>query len=147
MRRPSIFYGWIVLAGGFAIILVGYAMRNTFSVFYPVIVSDFGWTRGGTALMYSLTLLAYGLFSPVAGRLADKFHPKYVLAAGGLVIGGGIALCSLATSVWYFYIVYGLVAAIGLSLIGITPLVSVLSHWFGSKRGVWYSGCWGPDSV
>ncbi len=135
MGRPSIFYGWIVLAGGFAIILVGYAMRNTFSVFYPVIVSDFGWTRGGTALMYSLTLLAYGLFSPVAGRLADRFHPKYVLAAGGLVIGGGIALCSLATSVTYFYIVYGVVAAIGLSLIGITPLVSVLSHWFGSKRG------------
>lgn len=128
-------YGWVVLASGFTIMLVGYAMRNTFSVFYPVIVSDFGWTRGGTALMYSLTLLSYGLFAPIAGRLADRFHPKYVLATGGLLVGGGIALCSMANSVWYFYIVYGMVVAIGLSLIGITPLISVLSHWFGSKRG------------
>ncbi len=135
MRRPPFFYGWIVLAGGFAIMLLGYAMRNTFSVFYPVIVSDFGWTRGGTALMYSVTLLAYGLFSPVAGRLADRFHPKYVLATGGLVVGGGIALCSVANSVWFFYIIYGILVAIGLSLIGLTPLISVLSHWFGSKRG------------
>ncbi len=135
MRRPAISYGWVVLASGFTIMLVGYAMRNTFSVFYPVIVSDFGWTRGGTALMYSLTLLAYGLFAPIAGRLADRFHPRYVLATGGLLVGGGIALCSLANSIWYFYIVYGIVVAVGLSLIGITPLISVLSHWFGSKRG------------
>ena len=38
MRRPHIFHGWFVLAGGFTITVVAYAMRNTFSVFYPVIV-------------------------------------------------------------------------------------------------------------
>jgi MFS family permease len=135
MKPARISYAWIVLAAGFTIILVGYAMRNTFSVFYPVIVSDFGWTRGSTALMYSLTILVYGLFAPVAGGLADKFHPKYVLATGGLVVGCGIALCSTADSVWHFYLVYGVMVAIGLSLIGITPVISVLSHWFGSKRG------------
>ncbi len=135
VRRPAISYGWVVLAAGFAIMLLGYAMRNTFSVFYPVIVFDFGWTRGGTALMYSLTLLSYGMFAPIAGRLADRFHPRYVLATGGLLVGGGIALCSLANSVWFFYFFYGIVVAIGLSLIGITPLISVLSHWFGSRRG------------
>lgn len=135
MKSSRFWYGWVVLAAGFTIILVGYAMRNTFSVFYPVIVSDFGWTRGSTALMYSITLLSYGLFAPIAGGLADKFHPRYVLATGGLIVGCGIALCSVADSVWHFYLIYGVMVAIGLSLIGITPLISVLSHWFGSKRG------------
>jgi MFS family permease len=135
VKRPQFFYGWAVLAAGFVIILVGYAMRNTFSVFYPVIVSDFGWTRGSTALMYSMTILAYGLFAPVAGGLADRFKPKYVLATGGLIVGGGIALCSMPTSIWHFYIIYGLIVAIGTSLIGITPVISVVSHWFGSNRG------------
>ncbi|NLE94995.1 MAG: MFS transporter [Dehalococcoidia bacterium] len=128
-------YRWIALAAGFTIILVGYAMRNTFSVFYPVIVSDFGWTRGSTALMYSLTLLVYGLFAPVAGGLADRFQPRYVLAMGGVVVGSGIALCSTPTSVWHFYIIYGIIVAVGTSLIGITPVISVVSHWFGSNRG------------
>jgi MFS family permease len=135
VRRPQIFYGWGVLAAGFAITMMAYAMRNTFSVFYPVIVSEFGWTRGGTALMYSLALLSYGLFAPLAGTLADRFKPKYVLALGGLIVGGGLALCSVASSVWHFYLIYGVMVAIGTSLIGLTPLISVLSHWFGSKRG------------
>lgn len=134
MRRPHVFRGWLVLVGGFAITIVAYAMRNTFSVFYPVIVSDFGWTRGSTALMFSLALLSYGLFAPVAGTLADRFRPRYVLALGGLVVGGGLALCSLASSVWHFYLIYGVLVATGTSLIGITPLMSVLSHWFGSRR-------------
>ncbi len=135
MRRPGIFYGWVVLAAGFTLILCGYAMRNTFSVFYPVIVTEFGWTRGSTAIMYSLTILSYGLFAPVAGGLADRLNPKVVLAVGGTIVGGGIALCSLATSVSYFYVVYGVLVAVGLSLIGITPLTAVLTHWFGSGRG------------
>lgn len=135
MKPSQDSYRWIALAAGFTIILVGYAMRNTFSVFYPVIVSDFGWTRGSTALMYSMTILAYGLFAPVAGGLADRFQPRYVLALGGMVVGAGIALCSTPTSVWHFYLVYGVVVAIGTSLIGITPIISVVSHWFGSNRG------------
>ncbi len=133
MRRPRISHKWIVLAGGFTITIVAYAMRNTFSVFYPVIVSDFGWTRGSTALMFSLALLSYGLFAPVAGTLADRYRPRYVLALGGVVVGGGLALLSLASSVWHFYLIYGVLVAIGTSLIGITPLMSVLSHWFGSR--------------
>ncbi len=135
MRWSRDSYRWVALAAGFSIILVGYAMRNTFSVFYPVIVSDFGWTRGSTALMYSLTILAYGLFAPVAGGLADRFQPRYVLAAGGVVVGSGIALCSTPTSVWHFYIIYGVIVAVGTSLIGITPVISVVSHWFGTNRG------------
>ena len=135
MNRPHVFYGWVVLAAGFVITMMGYAMRNTFSVFYPVIVTDFGWTRGGTALMYSLALLSYGLFAPVAGSLADRFRPRYVLALGGIIVGGGLALCSVASAAWHFYLIYGVLVAIGTSLIGLTPLISVLSHWFGSRRG------------
>ena len=134
MRRPHISRKWVVLAGGFTITVVAYAMRNTFSVFYPVIVSDFGWTRGSTALMFSLSLLSYGLFAPIAGTLADRFRPRYVLALGGVVVGGGLALCNLASSAGHFYLLYGVLVAIGTSLIGITPLMSVLSHWFGSRR-------------
>jgi len=134
VKRPHIFHGWFVLAGGFTITIVAYAMRNTFSVFYPVIVTDFGWTRGSTALMFSVALLSYGLFAPVAGTLADRFKPGYVLALGGVVVGLSLALCSQATAVSHFYLIYGVLTAIGTSLIGITPLMSVLSHWFGSRR-------------
>ena len=136
VHKSRISYGWVVVATGFTIILVGYAVRNTFTVFYPVIVDDFGWTRGITAIMYSLTMLSYGLVAPFAGSLVDRFSPKLVFSAGGLVIGGGIALCSTATSVWHFYLFYGVMVAAGLSLIGFTPLSSLITHWFSGKKAM-----------
>jgi len=136
MRRPPIYYGWIVLAAGFIIMLLGYAVRNTFTVFYPVIVDDFGWARGNTAIMYSLTMLCYGLVAPIAGSLVDRFSPRVVLSIGGLIVGGSIALCGLATEMWHFYVLYGVMVAIGLSLIGFTPLSTILTHWFAHRKGL-----------
>ncbi|TFH36435.1 MAG: MFS transporter [Dehalococcoidia bacterium] len=130
MKFPRLNYGAVVLATGFTMTLVGYAIRNTFTVFYPVIVDDFGWSRGGTAIMYSLTMLSYGLVAPLAGGLTDRVNPKIVFSIGGLVVGGGIALCSLAQSMWHFYLFYGVMVAVGLSLIGFTPLSSLITHWF-----------------
>ncbi len=135
MTRPRLYYGWVVLATGFIVIMLGYAMRNTFSVFYPVIVQDFGWTRGITAIMYSITLLCYGLVAPAAGGLVDRFNPKYILAAGGLIVGSGVAMCSLATQTWHFYLLYGVMVAVGLSLIGITPLSTIVTNWFPQRKG------------
>jgi len=115
---------------------VGYALRNTFTVFYPEIVEEFGWGRGSTALMFSITILVYGWMAPVVGGLVDRFDPRLVLSVGACIAGGGIALCSLASSQWQFYLLYGVVVAIGLSMIGTTPLSTILSNWFVRKRGL-----------
>jgi hypothetical protein len=44
MRLP--FYGWIIVAVTMAI---GVNVRTAFSLFYPPIISEFGWERGVTA--------------------------------------------------------------------------------------------------
>jgi len=136
MTPGRLYYGWVVVAGAFLITLAGYAVRNTFTVFYPVIVDDFGWTRGDTAIMYSLTMLCYGMVAPIAGGLVDRFSPKLVFSIGGIIIGSGIALCSMATQLWHFYLCYGVMVAVGLSLIGFTPLSSVVTHWFAQRRAM-----------
>ena len=112
------------------------SLRNSFTVFYPVIVADFGWTRGITAIMYSITLLCYGFVAPVAGRLVDRFDPRIVLSIGGLIVGGGMALCSITTETWHFYLFYGVMVATGLSLIGMTPLSTIITDWFPRHRGM-----------
>ena len=136
MKSPRISYGWVVLATGFVIMLLGYAIRNTFTVFYPVIVNDFGWARGNTAIMYTLTMLCYGLVAPLAGSLVDRLNPKIVIASGGLIVSGGIALCGQATAMWHFYLLYGVMVAVGLSLMGFTPLSAIITHWFSHRKGL-----------
>jgi MFS family permease len=132
----GIFYGWVVLGAAFITVVLGYAIRNSFAVFYPAIVEEFSWGRGSTALMFSISFLIYGLVSPLAGALVDRFGPRRVLPLGGLIAGVGVALCSLATAQWQFFLFYGGIAAIGLSLAGWTPLTTIVSNWFVKKRGL-----------
>ncbi len=130
------FYGWVILAVGFITIVGGYVCRNTFSVFYPAIVDEFGWGRGNTALIFSINVLVYGLFAPFAGSLVDRFRPRYVLAMGALIMGLGVSLCSVATEKWQFYVLYGVVASIGLSMAGWTPVVALVGNWFVRRRAL-----------
>jgi len=134
--RGSIFYGWIILSIAFITLVLGYAIRNTFSVFYPAIVENFGWGRGNTALMFSITMVVYGFLAPVSGSLVDRFGPRLILPVGAFIVGGGVALCSIATAQWHFYLSYGIMVAAGLSLTGWTPLTAIVSNWFVKKRAL-----------
>jgi len=135
-KREGIYYGWIVLTIAFITLVLGYAIRNTFSVFYPTIVKEFGWERGNTALMFSITFIVYGAVSPLAGSLVDRFGPRLILPIGASIMGVGIALCSTASTQWHFYLFYGVMVAVGLSLVGWTPLSVIISNWFINKRGL-----------
>lgn len=140
MKKPSaIFYGWVILAVAFINIALGYTIRNSFAVFYPTIVEEFGWPRGDTAIMFSIAVITYGLMAPVAGSLVDRFKPRVLLSIGACIMGAGTVLCSLATARWQFYVFYGVIAAIGLSITGWTPLTAIMSNWFVKKRGLAFS--------
>jgi len=134
--RHRFFYGWIVLAVGFITLVGGFVCRNTFSVFYPVIVEQFGWTRGDTAIIFSISILVYGLIAPFAGALADRFKPRFVLAAGAILAGTGMACCSFASERWQFYLLYGVIAATGLSIAGFAPVATVVANWFYRRRAL-----------
>ena len=137
MNKPdNTSYRWVVLVVAFITLVLGYAIRNCFSVFYPTIVEEFGWQRGNTALIFSSSIIVYGLSAPLAGGLVDRFSPRVILPIGAVILGGGMALCSQAATQWEFYFYYGVMVAVGLSLAGWTPLTTILSSWFANNRGL-----------
>ena len=105
-------------------------------MFYPAIVDDFGWSRGSAAIMFSLSILVYGLLSPLAGSLVDKTKPHVVVAIGVTLLAGCVALCSLATQEWQFYLLYGVIGAVGVAMMGITVLAATVMPWFTSRRAL-----------
>jgi MFS family permease len=114
----------------------GFALRNAFSVFYPAVVADFGWSRGSAAIMFSLSILVYGLLSPIAGGLVDRYKPQVLVSLGVVVLAGCVALCSLATEQWQFYLLYGVIGAVGVAMMGITALSATVMPWFGRRRAL-----------
>lgn len=135
-KKPPFFYGWIVLAVAFVAQALCMGARNSFSVFYVEILNEFGWRRAGTAGIFSVNLIVYGITAPVTGALVDRFGPKKVLLTGGAILTFALMACSMADTVYHFYLLFGIASGIGASLIGYSANAPVLAHWFIRRRGM-----------
>jgi MFS family permease len=72
MRLPF-FHGWIIIAVTFVTMVIGVNARTAFSLFYPLIISEFGWERGVTAGAFSFGFVVSGVVSPLIGHMMDPF--------------------------------------------------------------------------
>jgi MFS family permease len=124
----------IVLAAGFAILLVLYGAQYSFGVFLKPILTDFGWTRAATAGAYSLNAIVFAISSVFAGKLSDRFSPGIVMTACGIIVSTGYFLMSQFTTLWQIYLIYGVLLSIGTAGVFIT-LLSTVAKWFITRMG------------
>ncbi|HEY82734.1 MAG TPA: MFS transporter [Dehalococcoidia bacterium] len=130
------FYGWVIVGIATMGMMLVYGTRHSFSVFFPPILQEFGWSRGSTALMLSLNIFIYGLTAPVAGSLADRWKPRLVVLMGILLLALAMASCAFANELWHFYLLFGLLMPIGTACSGWPMLSPVLANWFSKRRGL-----------
>ena len=135
VKRSPLFYGWIIVGIGVIGMTLTYGTRHSFSVFFPEILNEFGWSRGSTALMLSLNILIYGFTAPFAGFLVDRWKPRRVLLIGVMILSFTTASCAFATELWHFYILFGFLVPIGIALSGWPVLAPTIANWFTKKRG------------
>jgi sugar phosphate permease len=131
----SIYYGWIVLATSFLIIAPMATLIASFSIFQVAVLDEFKWSHGSFAIALSIFLLFTGLAMPVAGGLIDRFGPRRVMPIGAIITALGLMLMSQSTSLWHFYVTYGVLGAVGSSLLQHTPLTALVANWFVRYRG------------
>lgn len=137
MEKPTgFFYGWVIVAMSVVSSILVYGIRNSFAVFFPYILDEFGWERGRTAIMLSLNILIYGSLAPVAGSLADRWKPRKVLLIGLTILGLATAGCSLAQNLLHFYILFGILMPLGNAFCGWPLMAPALSNWFIKRRGL-----------
>jgi MFS family permease len=130
-----IYYGWIVVAACFLVIAPTAPLFSSFSIFQAPILDEFHWSRGSFAITFSIYLVVGGIAAPIAGGLIDRFGPRRVMPIGALLTALGLILTSRSSSIWHFYVAYGLMAAAGSSLLQIVPLTALVANWFVRYRG------------
>jgi sugar phosphate permease len=136
IKRSRFFYGWVVVGISLMSTLLIYGMRHSFSVFFPYILDEFGWNRGSTAIMLSLSILIYGLSALVAGRLGDRWKPRKVMPIGLIVLGLATVGCGFANRLSHFYLFFGILMPIGSAFCGWPLLAPAITNWFVKKRGL-----------
>jgi len=132
-RRP--FYGWIVVAGGFLVLFMAYGTQYAFGIFFGALLGEFGWSRASLSGAFSLYTVAYSACGLLAGRLIDRWGPRTVIALGGGFLGLGLIGMSRTTALWHPYVLYGVVAALGMST-AYVPCAATAARWFVKRRGL-----------
>jgi len=132
-ERPSR-YGWVVVAVSATVNSLAWSVRSTFAVFYVALIGEFGWRRGEAALGYSLSWLLLLIFSPLAGSLYDRWGARLLVPLGGLLLGAALALTGLVTTLWQYYLAFGVLAGAGIACIQV-PAAAIVGRWFVRSRG------------
>lgn len=135
-HRGRIYYGWVIVTVCFLVMTLIAPMLASFSIFYVAILEDMKWSRADTALALSFYFIISGLTSPVAGGLVDRFGPRVVMPVGAVVTSGAFLWISQMSAPWHFYAAFGIVGAIGATMLNLVPLTTVVSNWFVRNRGL-----------
>jgi MFS family permease len=130
----KLFYGWLVVAGGFAVTFIGFGCVYSFSAFIDSLQHDFGASRGSVSLVFSLAGFLYFTIGMVSGPLADRFSSRRVALVGMILIGVGLALASVAHSLAGVYAAYGLGIGLGVGF-SYVPAMGAVQRWFVKHRG------------
>lgn len=126
--------GWLVLVASSVCMLTVWVAYVTFSVFFPVMEQEFGWSRTDISGAVSLGFIVSGVVGLIVGGIADKYGPR-VLLIGCLFVGLATILSSWLNSLWQWYIFITLGLGVGMG--GFYPvLTATVSRWFPTKRGL-----------
>jgi MFS family permease len=131
--RETFFYGYIVVIAAFSIMVVSWAIYNSFGVFFTPLLNEFGWERATTSGAFSLSMFIYGVLGVVVGALNDRFGPRVVLTLCGLLLGLGYLLMSQLSALWQLYLFLGVIVGVAMSGVWV-PQLSTVARWFVKRR-------------
>ena len=131
------YYGWLVLglsgAGAFvATAIAGVVLGGVQSY----ILEDTNWSRTSIGLAASCGVWASGLCAPFAGRLADRYGPRWLMPTGLIILGLSMIAIGGVHTAWQFFLAAVIGRAISQPfLIGVVPRTMAV-NFFNRRRNI-----------
>jgi MFS family permease len=130
------FYGWVVVAVAFITMGIGVNSRTAFSLLFPPILDEFGWSRGSLAATFSIGFVVSALITPLIGMMMDRVGPRVVLPIGAVLVSTGLMAAAFSTEPWHFYLTLGVMVVGGSIFISYIGHTLFLPNWFTRRRGL-----------
>lgn len=105
----------LVIAAGCLIAMLTFGPRAASGFFLLPMSRDYGWGRDVFGLAIAIQNLLWGLGSPFAGAIADRFGTVRVLCGGAVVYAAGLALMAFADTPGLLHLSAGGLVGFGLS--------------------------------
>lgn len=125
-------HGWRVTFAGMGINLA-LGILYTWSVISGGIPAEWGWSEADKSLPYAIACLAFSVMMVPAGRLQDRFGPRVVAAAGGVLVGLGFLITSATISPMGYVLGFGILAGTGIGF-GYASATPAAVKWFPAAK-------------
>ena len=127
--------GWVVVAGTFVFLVLGFGSAYSFTAFFPSLEAEFQASREEVSLIFGISGFLYFSWGAVSGGLADKFGTRGVVLIGTVLLGAGLVAGSYAETLSQAYLAFGLGIGIGIGF-AYVPAIGAVQRWFVIRRGM-----------
>ena len=140
-EQPDSRYAWWRLSIAMVLMTIGGSSMYAIVVVLPSVQSDFGISRSGASLPYTLTMIGFGVGGIMMGRLADRHGVRVPLLIGGVCLGMGFILAAYAPGLLMFALAQGVLIGLlgGSATFG--QLMTDISFFFEKRRGIAVAIC------
>jgi MFS family permease len=136
MAPRRIHPAWIVLGAVTFCLLASSGVRAVFGVYIKPMEAELGWSRSALSGAAAISLLLLGAVGPFAGRLADRWGPRRVIALSLSLLAAGTVASAFVTSLWHIYVTAGVLMAVGAGGAALSTGSAVVARWFDTSRGL-----------
>ena len=133
-------YAWLRLAACLGLTTVGSAGMFVVVVALPAFQLDFGLSRAGASVPYTMVMAGFGVGGIIIGRIVDRFGIVRPVFIGSIALGLSYAQAGLSDSVVLFNLAHAQIGCFGCAVV-FAPLISDISKWFTRRRGLAVAIC------
>ncbi|WP_239121014.1 MFS transporter [Catellatospora chokoriensis] len=135
-RTRSQNLAWAVAAVALVSIVGAAGFRATPGVLIEPLEQAFGWSRGTISAAVSINLVLYGLTSPFAAALMERFGMRRVVAGALLLVAAGSGLTVFMTASWQLMLLWGVLVGLGTGSMALAFVATFTNRWFVKHRGL-----------
>jgi MFS family permease len=110
--------------------------RSAPSVLIVPLEDAFGWSRSDISLAVAINILLFGLVSPFAAALMEKFGIRKVVMSALITVSFGAFLTIFIQAPWQLIATWGVIVGIGTGSMALVFAATVANRWFVAKRGL-----------
>ena len=130
----SVHYAWVIVTVAAVMRLFSSSFRSSSSILIPRLVDSFGWSYGAVGLGFALQWVVSGMLGPSAGWLGDRYGARWTMTIGALLFILGMVLTGFMTSLWQFYLFFGVILSASMGIFQV-PLTASVTMWFRRHLG------------
>jgi MFS family permease len=128
--------GWIAVAVTFVTLMATAGFRSAPSVLIVPLEDAFGWSRSDISLAVAINVLLFGLVSPFAAALMEKFGIRKVVMSALTTVSLGAFLTIFIQAPWQLIATWGVIVGVGTGSMALVFAATVANRWFVAKRGL-----------